>query len=426
MNLSTNTITCPKCKAEIPLTDAVTQGIRTQLEQEFADRQRKLQEAVEAREAALAERQKQIARAEKAIEQQVADKLTLERKALQAEAREQAKRDLTVELQDLRSQLTDRQQKLADAQKTELELRKQQRQVEEKAQGLELEVARKLDAEREAIRKQAAETATEAERLKLAEKEKVISDLQLQITALKQKAEQGSMQLQGEVLELDLESQLAGAFPYDAIEPVSKGVRGGDIHQRVHTNTGHDCGMILWEAKRTKNWSGNWASKLKEDQRAAKAELAVIVSQVLPPELRHFGQVDGVWVCDFLSALPLAAALRHGLVTAAVARLAETGKAGKTEELYAYLCSVEFRQHIEAVVEAFAAMQQDLQKEKRAMEKAWAAREKQLGRALQHTAQLYGGIQGIAGQSALPEIKALELTAGEPLGDAPEAPVPLG
>jgi len=424
VNLSTNTITCPKCKAEIPLTDAVTQGIRTQLEQEFADRQRKLQEAVEAREAALAERQKQIARAEKAIEQQVADKLTLERKALQAEAREQAKRDLTVELQDLRSQLTDRQQKLADAQKTELELRKQQRQVEEKAQGLELEVARKLDAEREAIRKQAAETATEAERLKLAEKEKVISDLQLQITALKQKAEQGSMQLQGEVLELDLESQLAGAFPYDAIEPVSKGVRGGDIHQRVHTNTGHDCGMILWEAKRTKNWSGNWASKLKEDQRAAKAELAVIVSQVLPPELRHFGQVDGVWVCDFLSALPLAAALRHGLVTAAVARLAETGKAGKTEELYAYLCSVEFRQHIEAVVEAFAAMQQDLQKEKRAMEKAWAAREKQLGRALQHTAQLYGGIQGIAGQSALPEIKALELTAGEPPGDAPEAPVP--
>lgn len=419
MNLSTNTITCPKCRAEIPLTDAVTHGIREQLEEEFATRQRKLQEAVEAREAALAERQKQIAHAEKTIEQQVADKLAAGRKVLQAEAREEAKRNLTVELQDLRSQLTDRQQKLADAQKTELELRKQQRQVEEKAQALELEVARKLDAEREAIRKQAAETATEAERLKLAEKEKVISDLQLQITALKQKAEQGSMQLQGEVLELDLESQLAAAFPYDAIEPVSKGVRGGDIHQRVRTNTGHDCGMILWEAKRTRNWSGNWAPKLKEDQRAAKAELAVIVSQVLPPELKHFGQVDGVWVCDFLSALPLAAALRHGLVTAAMARLAETGKAGKTEELYAYLCSVEFRQHIEAVVEAFAAMQQDLQKEKRAMEKAWAAREKQLGRALQHTAQLYGGIQGIAGQTALPEIKALELTAGEPPGDAP-------
>jgi hypothetical protein len=128
-----------------------------------------------------------------------------------------------------------------------------------------------------------------------------------------------------------------------------------------------------------------------------------------------------VWVCDFLSALPLAAALRHGLVTAAMARLAETGKAGKMEELYAYLCGLEFRQHVEAVVESFAAMQQDLQKERRAAEKAWAAREKQLGRALQHTAQLYGGIQGIAGQTALPEIKALELPAGDAPGAATES-----
>ena len=331
--MNTNTIICPKCKAEIPLTDAVTHGIREQLEKEFTARQRTLQDSVDARELALAERQKQIAQAEKTIEQQVAAKVAAERKTLQAEAREEAKQGLTVEMQDLRNQLADRQQKLADAQKAELELRKQQREVEQRAQTLELEVARKLDAERETIRKQAAETATEAERLKVAEKEKVISDLQLQITALKQKAEQGSMQLQGEVLELDLEDQLAAAFPHDTVEPVSKGVKGGDIHQRVRTNTGHDCGMILWEAKRTKNWSGNWAPKLKEDQRAAKAELAVIISQVLPPELKHFGQVEGVWVCDFLSALPLAAALRHGLVTAAMARLAETGKAGKMEEL---------------------------------------------------------------------------------------------
>jgi hypothetical protein len=419
--MNTNTIVCPKCKAEIPLTDAVTHGIREQLEKEFTARQRTLQDSVDARELALAERQKQIAQAEKTIEQQVAAKVAAERKTLQAEAREEAKQGLTVEMQDLRNQLADRQQKLADAQKAELELRKQQREVEQRAQTLELEVARKLDAERETIRKQAAETATEAERLKVAEKEKVISDLQLQITALKQKAEQGSMQLQGEVLELDLEDQLAAAFPHDTVEPVSKGVKGGDIHQRVRTNTGHDCGMILWEAKRTKNWSGNWAPKLKEDQRTAKAELAVIISQVLPPELKHFGQVEGVWVCDFLSALPLAAALRHGLVTAAMARLAETGKAGKMEELYAYLCGLEFRQHVEAVVESFAAMQQDLQKERRAAEKAWAAREKQLGRALQHTAQLYGGIQGIAGQTALPEIKALELPAGDAPGAATES-----
>lgn len=411
--MNTNIITCPKCKAEIPLTDAMAHQVREQMEMEFAAKRRQLLDAVAAREKSVTEQARALEEAQKSIERQLADRLGVERKKLQAEAQEQAKQELKVELQDLRNQLGDRQKKLMESQNAELELRKQQREVEERARALELEVIRKLDTEREGIRKQAAESAAEAERLKVAEKEKLISDLQSQIATLKQKAEQGSMQLQGEVLELDLENRLSSTFPHDAIEPVSKGVKGGDIQQRVRTNAGHDCGLILWEAKRTKNWSGNWAAKLKEDQRAAKAEFAVIVSQVLPPELKHFGQVDGVWVCDFASALPLAVALRQGLVTAAMARLAETGKAGKMEELYSYLCSVEFRQHVEAVVESFAAMQQDLQKERRAMEKAWAAREKQLSRAVQHTAQLYGSIQNIAGQNALPEIHALQLPGAD-------------
>jgi hypothetical protein len=222
-------------------------------------------------------------------------------------------------------------------------------------------------------------------------------------------AEQGSMQLQGEVLELDIENQLRTAFVHDLVEEVSKGIRGADVQHSVRTNSGNACGMILWETKRTKNWSGGWIDKLKEDMRASKAELAVLVSQILPDGVKHFGLVDGVWVCDYISALPLAAALRSGLINAAMARLAETGKAGKMEELYAYLCSHEFRQHIEAVVESFVAMQDDLLRERRAMEKAWGAREKQITRAIQHTAQLYGSIQGIAGSAALPEIKTLQL-----------------
>ena len=148
--------------------------------------------------------------------------------------------------------------------------------------------------------------------------------------------------------------------------------------------------------------------------------MAVIVTQVLPPEVKHFGQIDSIWICDFLSAIPLAVALRHGLVTAAMGRLAETCKAGKMEELYAYLCGVEFRQHVEAAVEFFVTMQGDLQKERRAMEKAWAAREKQMARAIQHTAQLYGGIQGIAGPAALPEIKPLQLNEGKNPETAPD------
>jgi len=407
--MNTSIIICPKCKAEIPLTDAMAQQAREQLEKEFAIRQRQLQEAIEAREKTLSEQAKAVAEAQKNVERQVADKLAAERQKFQAEARAEAKQGLTVEMQDLRNQIEDRQKKLADAQKAELELRKQQRELEDRAKDMELKVARQLDEEREKIRKQAAETATEAERLKVADKEKVISDLQLQIMALKQKAEQGSMQLQGEVLELDIENQLRAAFVHDLVEEVSKGVRGGDVQHSVRTNTGNACGMILWETKRTKNWSGGWIDKLKEDMRAAKAELAVLVSQILPDGVKHFGLVDGVWVCDYISALPLAAALRSGLINAAMARLAETGKAGKMEELYAYLCSHEFRQHIEAVVESFIAMQDDLLRERRAMEKAWGAREKQITRAIQHTAQLYGSIQGIAGSAALPEIKTLQL-----------------
>lgn len=410
--MNTNIITCPKCKAEIPLTDAMAHQVREQMEQEFGNRQRQLLDEIAAREKALIEQARKVAEAQKTVEQQVADKLAAERKKFQAEAREEAKQVLTVEMQDLRNQLADRQQKLVDAQNAELKLRQQQRELENRTKELELEVARKLDEEREKIRKQAAETATEAERLKVADKEKVISDLQQQIMALKQKAEQGSMQLQGEVLELDIENQLRNAFVHDLVAEVSKGVRGGDLKHSVHTNVGADCGMILWETKRTKNWSGGWIDKLKEDMRAAKAELAVLVSQVLPEGIKHFGPLDGVWVCDYNSALPLAAALRSGLINAAIARLAETGKAGKMEELYGYLCSHEFRQHIEAVIESFVAMQEDLQRERRAMDKAWGAREKQITRAIQHTAQLYGSIQGIAGSAALPEIKTLQLEAG--------------
>jgi hypothetical protein len=411
--MNPNTITCPNCKTEIPLTDAMAHRVREQLEQEFAARLHKMQETITARENAVAVKAKSLEAAQKSIEQQVADKLAAERKALQADAQQQAKAGVAVELQDLRQQVEDRKKQLAEAHKAELELRKKQSELQQRAEQMELEVARKIDAERENIRKQAAATATEAERLRLAEKEKVISDMQQQIAALKQKAEQGSMQLQGEVLELDLENQLAATFPHDTVVPVSKGVKGGDIHQQVRTNTGNDCGLILWEAKRTKAWTAAWPGKVKEDQRAAKAELAVIVTQVLPPEVKHFGQVDGVWVCDFLSALPLAAALRHGLLQLAVARLAETGKAGKMEELYSYLCGLEFRQHVEALVETFTGLQEELTKERRAMEKIWAGREKSIVRAINHTAQLYGSIQSIAGAAALPEIQTLALGAGE-------------
>ena len=409
--MNTDTIICPNCKTEIALTDAVTHTIREDLQRQFADRQRQLQQSLNQREQNLNEQRQLVEEARQSVEQQVADKLAAERTKLLASARQMAEQQLSVEMQDLRTQLTDRNQKLQEAQGAELKLRQQQRALEERQETLQLEVTRKVDEERGKVREEARKAAVEAERLKLAEKEKVISDLQREIQNLKQKAEQGSVQLQGEVLELDLETGLAAQFPFDSIEPVAKGQRGADVLQRVRTNIGYECGGILWETKRAKNWSKDWPAKLKEDQRTSKAELAVLVSEVLPPTVDGFGWFDGVWLCDVTSAMPLAVALRQGLVTAAVTRQHGEGRHGKMEQLFGYFTSPEFRQRIEGIVEAFKAMGEDLEAEKRALQKHWARREKQIGQAILHTASLYGSVQGIVGQGALPDIEPLRLEA---------------
>jgi len=403
------TIVCPKCGAEIPLSEAVSHRIREQLARDFDEKRRAQEAGLVAREQALANERETLERARQTVEEQVRAKVEAGKAKILAEAQRQVQDQLAVEMEDLRAQVSERNRKLQQAQAAELTLRQQQRELEDQRQALDLEIARKLDAERGKLREEVQRSAVEAERFKLAEKEKVISDLQREIQNLKQKAEQGSMQLQGEVLELDLEARLAAQFPLDGIEPVAKGQRGADMLQRVRTNTSHDCGSILWETKRAKNWSKDWSAKLKEDQRAARADLAVLVSHVLPAEVKGFGWFDGVWMCDTTFAMPLAVALRQGLVTAAVARQNGEGRQSKMEELFAYLTSLEFRQRVEGVVEAFKTMGEDLEAEKRVLQKHWARREKQLDQAINHTASLYGSVQGIVGPTVLPEICILQL-----------------
>lgn len=404
-----NIILCPQCGAEVPLSEAVSHPIREQLEREFETKRRQNQAALTEREQKLRESQAALEQRQRDLQMEIDQRLAAQKQSALAEAAQQAQEMVALEMKDLQARVAEQKQQLDAAQKAELDLRKRQRELEARRQTLELEAARQLDAERANIREEAIKTAAETERLKRAEKEKLIGDLQREILNLKQKAEQGSMQLQGEVLELDLESRLVAQFPHDDIEPIAKGQRGADLLHRVQTNTGHGCGAILWEAKRAKNWSSNWLAKLKEDQRDAKAEVAVLVSQTLPQEVRGFGLVDGVWVCSFESMIPLAVALRQGLVNAAMVRLSEAGRQGKMEQLYQFLTSVEFRQQVEGVVEAFKTMREDLEAERRALQKHWARREKQLEQAIMHTATLYGGVQGIVGQNALPDIQTLKL-----------------
>ena len=300
--------------------------------------------------------------------------------------------------------------KLAEAQQAQAELIKKQRELDDAKRELELTVEKRVQDGLTEVRTQAKREAEEGLKLKVMEKDQTIASMQQKIEELKQRAEQGSQQLQGEVQELELENLLRVKFPFDSIEPVPKGEFGGDVLQRVVSQSGQASGTILWETKRTKNWSDGWLVKLREDQRTAKADISIIVSQVLPKGVEAFDVIDGVWVTSPRAALPVAIVLRHTLLQVSMARQSSEGQQTKTEMVYQYLTGPRFRHRVEAIVEAFSTMQEDLDKERKAIMKQWAKREEQIERVMGATVGMYGDLQGIAGKS-LQEIEGLTLQA---------------
>ncbi len=395
------TLTCPHCGRGIPLTEALSNQIKEGVRREYEARARE-------KEAELKRREDEIRKKAAELDDTVAKRLALEKARLQTDAEARAREELSNELKDLREENGEKARLLDAARKNELELRKKARELEEEKKGLELEVARRLDAERENIRKSAVEMFSEEHRLKDLEKDKKIDDMRRMIEELRRKTEQGSVQTQGEVLEQDLEALLKASFPADLIEPVPKGIKGADILQRVYTNSGQHSGTIAWELKRTKAWNDEWITKLKDDQRETKAEVAVLVTETLPRGVSSFAHMDGVWVTGIGLAGSLAVVLRDGLIQVARSRLSAVGKGEKMEAIYNYLSGPEFRHRVEAIVESFRTMREDLEAEKRAMMKIWAKREKQMERVVSNTSMMYGDMQGIIG-ATLPEMKSLEL-----------------
>ena len=273
-------------------------------------------------------------------------------------------------------------------------------------------MARQLAEERQTIRGAAQAEAAEAHQLSLAQRDQTIQGMKRTIEELRKKADQGSQQSQGEALEVTLEDMLRQAFPQDEIEPVPKGITGADLVHRVKSDAGVVCGTILWEAKRTKHWTAGWLPKLRDDQRALKAELAALVSIALPADAPPISNQDGVWVTGFASAIGLAQVLRMSLRRSSAAKRALEGRQDKMDLLYAYFTGPEFRSRVEGLLEPFLAMKEDLEKERRSVQRLWAKREKQIERALTSTSGLYGDVQGIAG-GAIPELSALDLPALE-------------
>ena len=409
------TITCPNCGTEIKLTESLAAPLIKATRKQFEEKIAEKEADVAKREGQIRAQRKSLEDAQEAIDEQVAEKLKSELGVVAKEEARKAKLAVAADLEakakdvaDLQEILQKRDQKLAEAQKAQADVLVKQRELDDEKRELDLTIEKRVQASVEEVRSKAKKEVEDELKLKVSEKEEQIASMQRKIEDLKQKAEQGSQQLQGEVMELELENTLRTKFPFDSIEPVAKGEFGGDVVQRVVSPSGLACGSILWELKRTKNWSDAWLAKLRGDQRAAKAELCLLVSQALPKGVESFEQIDGVWIAGPKYALPLAVALRQSLIEVANSKLSQEGQQTKAELVYEYLTGPRFRHRIEAIVEKFSDMQEDLNREKKAMTRLWAKRDAQIQAVIESTVGMYGDLQGIAGR-AFEEIEGLEI-----------------
>ena len=406
-------IVCPKCSTPIKLTDSLAAPLiaktRRQFEQQLAQKDADFAK----REVSLRKSQKALAKAREAIDDEVAKRLQIERVSITESEKKKARIALAADLKqrgrllaELQGNLDANNAKLAEAQQAHADVLRKSRELDDAKRELDLSVQKKVQESLAAVRDQAKAEAEDSLRAKVSEREAQISGMQRQIEELSRKAEQGSQQLQGEALELELESLLRNRFPQDLIEPVPKGEFGGDILQRVQGPAGQFLGTILWESKRTKAWNDAWLTKLRDDQRTAKAEIALIVSTVLPKGVETFDLIDSIWVTRLRFAIPLAIALRQSLIDLASSNRAAEGQRTKMEMVYQYLTGPRFRHRIEAIIEKFTDMQVDLDRERKTMMRMWAKREEQLKGVLDSSAGLYGDLQGIAGR-AMSEIEGL-------------------
>src|SRR4051795_214094 len=384
-------ITCPNCKTEIPLSDAFKHEIEAGvLAAERARHQRELDTAVKVAEAAAAKKADQEAAHREAL--------------LRAEAAEEKQRSVAL---------------LKQLEEMTIELRSLRRKDEER----ELAFKKQLAAEEERLRAEARKHADDEYALKLREKDKQLADAWQKVKEVEAKITQGSQQTQGEALELEIEELLREAFRDDEISEVKKGQRGADITEKVIDRRGRTCGTILWETKNGK-WQEAWLAKLRDDQREAKAHIAVLVAANPPADIETFVNRDGVWIVKRRYTGDLASLLRHTLIAVYAERANQAGKDEKMEILYGYLISPEFQHRVQAIVEGFTYLLNDVEREKRWFETKWARQEKEIRKIVSSTQGMYGDLQAVTGRS-LPTIAALELpemTAATDVGDALSEP----
>ena len=408
-------IVCPSCSHQFTLDQGITRHTIERYENDFAENFAVQSKELEAKLAKEAERKasKLFSDQLTKLQEDLADVRKAETAAraqvvnAQVEAKARAQADFAQEKAALTDELAEKNQLVHNFREQELALRKQKKQLEEQQANMQVELERKFDEERTRLTTQIG--VREAERFSLIEAEykKKIDDAQKANEDLRRKLDQGSQQLQGEVLELELEHMLGSVFFHDLIEEVKKGQRGADVLQTVRTLMGQICGKIIWEAKRAENWSDKWLQKLRDDQQAANADIAVIVTTVMPKGVTDsFCRIGDVWVVSPDVMRPVAETLRVILLEAQRLKLVNTGRNEKMEQLYNYLSSAQFAQRVRTMLEGFEVMRSDLDSEKRAMQRIWAKRQTQIERVTSSMVSVVGELQAIA-QEQLPQLDSM-------------------
>jgi hypothetical protein len=412
MSQKTNQITCPNCGSSVDVKEILYHQVQEELQKKFnsklSQQQKEYQNKVEAlqKEKELIDNEKAVL--DETISQNVKEKLKTESRKLEKQLEAKLREEQDEELQSLTKEIKEKSDKLREFSKAKAEIEKLKREKDSLRDEIELESEKKINEELRKETSKIRKAEQEKNEIKLTEQKTVIEQLTHQLKEAQRKAEQGSMQLQGEAQELAIEEYLSVTYPLDEISEIKKGARGADCLQTVNTHSKQNCGTIYYESKRTKDFQKSWIEKLKTDLQAKNADIGVLVTEAMPKEMETLGEIDGIWICTFTDFKGLSLVLRESLIRISSAVSAQENRGDKMSMLYDFLTGNEFRMQIEAIVEGFSQMHEDLEKEKRSMQGIWKKREKQIQKVLLNTTNMYSSIKGIAGKS-IQTVQALEL-----------------
>jgi hypothetical protein len=409
-------ISCPNCGTSIDVNDILSHQLEEQIQKKYHAQLADSQKEIKTKELQLATEKAQFEekklRENELFQDRVDSKLKEERKVIEEKLKIKLQADQADQFKSLQDELNQKSEQVKELNASKAEIERLKREKDEVKSQVEAEAQKQLTVAIQSERDKIKKSEEEKTELVILELKKQLEDQKRLTEEMKRKQEQGSMQLQGEVQELAIEDWLATSFPLDTIDEIKKGARGGDCIQIVNTREIQNCGTIYYESKRTKDFQPSWIQKFKADIREKGANIGVLVTDVMPSDMQRMGLKDGIWICTFEEFKGLANVLRESIIQLSNAIVSQENRGDKMHLLYDFLTSNQFRMQVEAIVEGFSQLKNDLETEKRSMQRIWKQREKQIEKVITNTIDMYGSIRGIAG-NAVQAVRTLELMSPE-------------